>query len=145
MLCPSNEQLAAALRASKPSPDDAMLADHLAECADCRARLDSMVGGGNWLDPRLKAARQTTFSNRLVEVMNSLQQRCDASINEEAPHEKLEFLQPGDDPTALGSFGAYKVLKHIASGGMGIVLQAHDVSLNRIVAIKILPPRLAAR
>ncbi len=48
-----------------------------------------------------------------------------------------EVLQAGD------KLGPYEVVGRIGAGGMGEVYQARDSRLNRIVAIKILPARLA--
>ena len=56
----------------------------------------------------------------------------------------LSQLDPTDDPQMLGRLGGYEVSGVVGSGGMGIVLKAFDRPLDRIVAIKVLAPRLAS-
>src|SRR6202790_2031908 len=41
--------------------------------------------------------------------------------------------------------GPYEILSNIGAGGMGEVYRAKDTRLDRIVAIKVLPPHLADR
>ena len=48
-----------------------------------------------------------------------------------------DFLKSG------ARLGSYEILARIGAGGMGEVYRARDTRLNRIVAIKILPPHLA--
>ncbi|MGD9855188.1 MAG: protein kinase [Planctomycetaceae bacterium] len=56
----------------------------------------------------------------------------------------LDFLTPSDDPGLLGLLGPYEVYEILGRGGMGIVFRARDPKLNRVVAIKVLAPELAA-
>lgn len=56
----------------------------------------------------------------------------------------LSFLKPINKEGCLGTIGPYEVLEVIGRGGMGLVLRAVDLKLNRIVAVKVLMPELAA-
>jgi hypothetical protein len=56
----------------------------------------------------------------------------------------LDFLVPSQKANCLGTLGQYEVIEVVGCGGMGIVLRAYDTKLNRVVAIKVMAPELAA-
>src|SRR5579863_5523312 len=56
----------------------------------------------------------------------------------------LDFLEPSTKPGSLGRLGHHEVLGVIGRGAFGIVVRAFDEKLQRVVAIKVLSPHLAA-
>jgi serine/threonine protein kinase/Leucine-rich repeat (LRR) protein len=58
--------------------------------------------------------------------------------------EPLTFLAPPTRPDALGRIGHYEVLQVLGRGGFGIVFRAFDEVLQRVVALKVMAPQLAA-
>ncbi|MFO0807642.1 MAG: protein kinase [Gemmataceae bacterium] len=56
----------------------------------------------------------------------------------------LGFLAPPGRPDSLGRIGHYEVLEVLGRGGFGIVFRAFDDVLQRVVAVKVLAPQVAA-
>jgi serine/threonine protein kinase len=53
-------------------------------------------------------------------------------------------LQSGTDQWVGSSLGKYKIKSLLGVGGMGVVFRAHDPSIDREVAIKVLSVELSA-
>jgi tRNA A-37 threonylcarbamoyl transferase component Bud32 len=58
--------------------------------------------------------------------------------------ERLPFLKPPLRPDELGRLGAFRVLRLIGQGAMGVVFGAEDTRLGRVVALKVMQPHLAS-
>ena len=56
----------------------------------------------------------------------------------------FDFLAPAQEPDEMGRLGPYRILGVVGTGGMGIVFRAHDPHLERVVALKVMLPGLAA-
>jgi serine/threonine protein kinase len=67
-----------------------------------------------------------------------------AGENGSPDDEPLAFLAPPTRPDALGRIGHYEVLQVLGRGGFGIVFRAFDEVLQRVVALKVMAPQLAA-
>jgi serine/threonine protein kinase len=63
---------------------------------------------------------------------------------EQGSEESLGFLEPPVRSDSLGRLGHYEVLEVLGRGGFGIVFRAFDETLQRVVAVKVLAPEMAA-
>ena len=115
--CPARGTLEAFAAGELTASDSARLETHLEGCASCAQQLENIT------------------RTHLQELIGSQGRRVeDAS--------RL-VLDPPKAAGALGTFAGYDVTEIAGKGTMGVVLKAHDPTLQRTVAIKVLSPSRA--
>jgi eukaryotic-like serine/threonine-protein kinase len=120
---------------SLPSPEGDSILEDLIE--DCTNRLHA----GEEIAFEELAARHPEHADRLRRLLPSLRMMAEVGRSSVGA---LPAVVPGNDaigPPSVGPFelGDYRVLRMVGRGGMGIVYEAMQLSLNRRVALKILP------
>lgn len=109
---------------------------HLNNCPNCRVVLEQKAAEpADWTEAE-RLLKPSPFDEPSGEPRSQRQPPQIQAV--------LEALSPTDDPHMLGRLGGYEVSGVIGSGGMGVVLKAHDPALDRTIAIKVLSPHLAA-
>ncbi|MDB5391282.1 MAG: serine/threonine protein kinase [Planctomycetaceae bacterium] len=147
----NRESLLKVVREGVHESNRSPLEEHLGSCAACRLELERLSGGDDWLSEVRKHLSSSEIraykSGNLESTGNAGSWDRDPSRQNPSEEldagDKLDFLDPSEDPTKLGRLGAYEIDSVIGRGGMGIVLKAFDAALNRHVAIKVLAAQLA--
>lgn len=110
--------------------------EHLKNCAACQSQLTALAGDETyWRDVQslLSGQREPRWEPDLSLPSDSTPQE----------HHVLKLLRSPNHPEMLGRLGRYDIERVVGSGGMGVVLKAHDSDLNRPIAIKLLAPHLS--
>ncbi len=140
---PSDQELQSLIEGTLGKDEQARIEALVEKNPDCMRRLDEITGYTEFRKKYLKTSPPLTSlpSESLVDLIGKLKA---GDFSRPTPEEEafsiLDVRPTGESPGQLGEF---EVTEMIACGGMGLVFKARDPKLDREVAIKALPPRLA--
>jgi len=111
-----------------------------------RRRVETLLAAhfksGEFLD--VPVAEQVQAGSREDNTATIDRAAVPAANDREDEADDLHFLTPSTRPDSLGRLGHYEVLQVLGKGGFGIVFRAFDDTLQRVVAVKVMAPLLAA-
>jgi serine/threonine protein kinase len=133
-----------ALLSTENGVTDFSSTEHLAACNVCQSKLTECAGTSDWWDNARSFLSSEDFPRWQPDLSASSVITSDSPTARQPDHHHvLELLATPKHPEMLGRLGRYDIERIIGSGGMGVVLKAHDSELNRPIAIKLLAPHLS--
>jgi serine/threonine protein kinase len=142
--CPPRTSLQSFAAGTIGEAEAQSLEDHLATCLDCARQLDTITREQlASLGPIQAAAAADSPSPALAHLMETALGGFNASSRQSAEAAVRAAFDPPKRPDAIGAFAGHDILEIAGSGGMGVVLKAHDPTLHRDVALKVLSPNRA--
>ncbi|MEO9930281.1 serine/threonine-protein kinase [Rhodopirellula bahusiensis] len=135
---PSDDVLRLVLDEHADAQTDEDVTSHLDECEYCQTRIEQFAESSHGIRESLR--RETMSGSLALDTPKLAKPSETAWLADFA----VSFLQPTDQPDAIGKLGEFEVQSVIGHGGMGIVLKGFQPELNRPVAIKVMSPHLAS-
>jgi formylglycine-generating enzyme required for sulfatase activity/serine/threonine protein kinase len=140
--CPSDETLRSYARGGLPPESEDSLADHLDNCPRCETAVQTLELQVDPFLARLRAPVKPDPYQQEPECRRVVDRLLDDTIS-------FGARPASSAPAALpplkcpGPFREYDLLEILGEGGMGTVYKARHRKLNKLAAIKILPPGMA--
>ncbi len=140
--CPTRQPLEAFASGGLSENEQKTLEAHLAGCLSCARELEDITQTQleELVDFESRQALGKAPVPPLADLMRRTSENPTPSFDVSDIHEILDAPQEG---VGLGRFAGYAVTDVAGVGGMGVVLKAHDPTLERAVALKILSPSRA--
>src|SRR5262245_8958166 len=145
--CPDARRLEGLLHDNLPPPEQAVLTEHVGDCAACQRELDRLAAGpesGQLRDVQsTRPATDSAYWSAVKRLEKDLTRELPRGIpSDEKPTRPavladvtLDFLSPSADPAHLGMLDNFAILGVVGRGGMGLVLRGRDTWLDREVAV----------
>ncbi|HEX3148211.1 MAG TPA: serine/threonine-protein kinase [Gemmataceae bacterium] len=140
--CPEASHWKKLLEGALPECEEVSFHEHLETCSECQRTVEVAVAADAlWVKAARHLREDPESGPEFERVLADLQAEPECAPGDDDM--SLEFLSSPTRPESLGRLAHYDITEVVGRGGMGIVFKAHDESLQRTVAIKVMAPHLA--